>query len=143
MSENWNASEHFEDNRTSGEIIRDRVEMLGAVFNRKVTEQLIAVFQDTLTGYPVSALKKAFTKAEGQLERFPTPKIMKLMCNEEMPSGAWKYHYRDAEGKDPETGRPIRIKIDPETGEKLYRAGDCPEGRAFLEKLASIAGREK
>ncbi len=126
----------WQDNRNADEIVRARIEMLGGVFSRKVSEQMIMVFQEALAGYPKEVLKKAFQHAERELERFPTPKIMRALCNENMPSESWKYNYKEIDGKDPETGRPIKIRIDPapihKGEEMLYRADDCPEGRAFL-----------
>jgi hypothetical protein len=126
------------DNRTGPEIVRERIEMIGAVFNRKITETLILVFQDALEGYPAAVLKKAFKKAELSLQHFPTPKIMRNLCNEEMPSDSWRYSYRTGQDAD---GTPYRI--DPATGEKLYRPQHCPEGREFLLTLRRLAIKEK
>jgi hypothetical protein len=88
--------------------------MLAAVFNHKVNENLIAVFQDALKGYPGGVLQSAFIKAERQLERFPTPKVMRSLCNEDMPSRAWRYDFAVGSGIDPESGREVQILIDPD-----------------------------
>ena len=144
MSEDWQRSEPRDD-RPSAQIIRERVEMLAAVFSRKLSDEMLIVFQEALHGYPKETLKRAFLKAERELDRFPTPKAMRLLCNEEMPSGAWKYHFTPKLGNDPETGKPIRILIDPDPmpgrARELYKAEDCPEGREFLAKLKEIAGK--
>lgn len=113
MSENWSASGRA-DNRSSTEVIRERVEMLAAVFSKKTTAELIVVWEQSLKEYPVSALKAAFTKAERNLERFPTPKTMRALCNENMPSQAWRYDFQPALKNDPETGKPVRVLIDPD-----------------------------
>lgn len=142
MNPNWKELGLSGDSRSDAEVIRDRVEMLGGIFGRKVTEPLIAVFQDVLRGYPVSVLKNSFTKAESQCERMPTPKMMRAICNEEMPSQAWKYQYRPTVDRD-----GIKCWIDPDPPNKheelLYRAEDCPEGREFLAKLGEIAKNHK
>ena len=134
MNPNWKELGLSGDSRSDAEVIRDRVEMLGGIFGRKVTEPLIAVFQDVLRGYPVAVLKNSFTKAESQCERMPTPKMMRAICNEEMPSQSWKYQYRPTVDRD-----GIKCWIDPDPPNKheelLYRAEDCPEGREFLAKL--------
>ena len=130
------------DGRPANEIIRERIEMLAAVFSRKISEEMIIVFQDALAGYPNDVLKKSFTQAERSLERFPTPKMMRSLCNENMPSESWRYHYKETDGTDPETGQPVKIWIDPDPihkGEELlYRADDCPEGRAFLKAFKEL-----
>jgi len=171
MRENWNESGHFEDNRTPHEVVRERIEMLGAVFNRKITEQLICVFQDILGRYPPSVLKRAFSKAELQMEKFPTPKMMAVLCGEETPSQAWKYDFRPSFDQDVDTGAEVSVLIDPDPtcrrcrsaksehplkigeivickeavlrrgDEVMYRPQDCPEGRAFLAKLRQLGAR--
>lgn len=158
------------DNRTDTEIIRDRVEILAAVFNRKINEQLILVFQDALRGYPKGALKRAFSKAETELEKFPTVKLMRTLCNGEMPSHAWQYTFTPSEDVDPEFGNTVRVLIDPDPtcsicrepksihplrkcecytpsglgdDRVMFRPQDCPEGRTFLALLAEIARKKK
>lgn len=42
---------------------------------------------------------------------------------------------KPAVGMDPETGEPVNILVDQLTGQHLYKAQDCPEGRAFLASL--------
>ena len=114
-----------------------RIMMLASVFGRKVTDEMVEVYRTALCNYPVSVLAKAFAKAEQGLERFPTPKIMRELCNGEMPSTAWKYNLKDSRDRE---GTPC--KIDPETGEYLYLPQNCPEGRAYLAKMREIAGRK-
>ena len=146
MSDHWKQQEQS-DGRTAAEIILTRVEMIGAVYSRKTSPEMITVFQEALEGYPISVLKKAFLRAERELEKFPTPKTMRQLCNEEMPSNSWKYHYKQVPGTDPETGAPITIYIDPDPlpgkSNELYRATDCPEGRRFLASPRELAGRKE
>lgn len=54
-------------------------------------------------------------------------------------------HYVDTEGEDPQTGEKIVVRLEPVTGEILYRATDCPEGRDFLivMRAVSLEGTEK
>jgi hypothetical protein len=170
-NENENESAAF-DNRSSAEIISDRIEMLGAVFNRKITEELKQVFEEALHGYSRGALKRAFIKAERQLERFPTPKIMRSLCNEETPAKTWRYEFEISADQNPE-GQEVTVLIDPdpvcyicrepksvhpvklssdrscpffksELGDDrvMYRPQDCKEGREFLLKFRQIAGKK-
>jgi hypothetical protein len=169
MGDSWKSLEQG----SIPELIRERVELLGAVFNRKVRPAMTVVFQEALEGYPYGTIQQAFIKAERELERFPTPKAMRTLCNESMPSQSWRYDFQPALGKDPETGKPIRVLIDPDpncrvcrgprsqhpyktltrsgatkiiceryVGEKedevMYRAEDCPEGRAFTALWKSM-----
>ena len=115
--------------------------MLMAVFNRKHSDELVDVFKETLRGYPMDALKQAFKKAETELERFPTPKLMRDICNGCMPSNNWKYKQIPATTKDAETGEAVPCRIDPESGEKLFLPQHCPEGRAFLAKMREMRNR--
>ena len=145
MSEHWKQQEP-KDDRTAAEIIMTRVEMVGAVYSRKTSPEMITVFQEALEGYPMSVLKKAFLRAERELEKFPTPKTMRQLCNEEMPSNSWKYNYKPVPGSDPETGAPITIYIDPDplpgSSNELYMAYDCPEGREFMRVLKEMSRKE-
>lgn len=125
------------DDRLS--LISIRVQMLAAVFNRKTSDAMVSVYKDALQGYPMPVLGKAFTQAEQTLERFPTPKIMRSLANEAMPSEAWRYRYSKAESRDPETGMVVTVLIDPASGDELFRMNDCPEGRAFAAKLGEFS----
>lgn len=122
-------------------MISIRVQMLAAVFNKKCSDELLSVFKEAMNRFPIAVLKAAFHRAEQNLDRFPTPKTMLTLCGEACPSDVWRYHYAKLEAQDPETGAPIVARRDPENGDTLYRAGDCPEGRAFLARLRSIAGK--
>lgn len=149
----WNERPEFQGDTL--EYIKARVLMLAAVFNRKASDELVEVFREVLRGYPFSALKGAFSKAESTLERFPTPKIMRELCNEEMPSNSWRYNFRPS--TDP---NGIACLIDPDPScdfcreplsmhpnkrcaaiinllpaKFMYRPQDCEEGREFLVKL--------
>ena len=41
-------------------------------------------------------------------------------------------------GMDPETNEPVNIMVDALTGEHMYRATDCPEGRGFIAKMREM-----
>lgn len=118
-------------------IISIRTQMLMAVFGKRENSDLVAVFKRHLNKYPTWILGKAFTRAETELERFPTVRWLVGACEQLKPSTIWKYDYKDA--KD-ENGVPC--KIDPENGEQLYLPQHCAEGRAFLRVFARLAGRE-
>jgi hypothetical protein len=116
--------------------IRVRAMQLMFVFGKKQNSEMARVFSEVLIHYPESVLMKAFSRAERECERMPTPKVMRALCNEEMPSQAWQYDFK--RGIDPNR---IPCLIDPTgKGDKkfMYRAEDCPEGRAFLAKLREI-----
>jgi len=123
------------------EYIGIRVQMLGQALGGKMTDEKIRVFKDALERFPTRVMSVAFTRAEQQLERFPTPKLMQTICGECMPSNSWMYDYKKRESRDPETGRTITVAIDPVTGDQLFRPQDCPEGRAFLNKFRELAGK--
>lgn len=73
----------LEDRRS---LISIRVQMLITVFGKKVSldslTALTRVFCDGLDRFPVDCLVRGFTKAEQDLERFPTPKVMRELCSE-------------------------------------------------------------
>ena len=151
------STESVEDRES---IVSIRVQMLAAVFGKKCPDDLIAVFKKHLNKFPIPILSKAFTRAETELEKFPTPRIVISMCGEAMPSEMWRYNYQP--GYDPD-GVPCLIDPDPWcdmcrlprsehptktclfvdnlNARYMYRADDCPEGRTFLAKLRELAGR--
>lgn len=158
MSE-WKKSEPA-DNRSQREIIFDRIEMLAAVFNRKISEQMIVVFQEALGKFSKSTLKAAFSKAEVELERFPTPKIMRSLCYGEMPSRTWRYSFtpsHDAQGvpclldpdpdcdhcREPRSKHPHEKCKGFDGSVYMYKPQDCEEGRAFLAKMKAIHDKGK
>lgn len=122
-------------------LISIRLQMLINLFGRKVNdeqlESLKRVYCETLGRMPVGAITQGFSKAERTCERFPTPKLMRELCGEFI-HGTAGYDFREANGVDPETKQPIKVKIDNKTGEILYRAQDCPEGRQFLGLLREL-----
>lgn len=118
-------------------IISIRTQMLMAVFGKKENPDLVSVFKRHLNVYPVWILGKAFTRAETELERFPTVRWLLGACEQLRPSSLWKYSYKDSVD---EAGVPC--KLDPESGEKLYLPQNCPEGREFLEALAKLAEKK-
>jgi hypothetical protein len=124
------------------------------------------VFEEVLKNYPKAVIQKAFTKAESELERFPTPKIMRTICSESMPSQTWRYDFEPSVDYDAES--EVRVLIDPDPtcsicrepksihplkkcgrytpsglgdDRVMFRPQDCPEGREFLLKLRKIAGQ--
>jgi hypothetical protein len=121
------------------DYIRIRVQMLGSALGRKTNADLLDIFHRHLSRFTIGTLRRAFDKAEGELERFPTPHRMAEIAAGFLPSSMWKYDYRDIKATDPETGATVDAKRDPENGETLYRREDCPEGRAFLAFLKALA----
>ena len=144
MSPNWQESENsggsskFFDPRG---YIRERVKLLADVLGAKEpTDGRIMSFQDGLERYCESALRKAFNRAEQELERFPTPKTMKSFCNEESPSESWKYDFKP--GND-NNGNKCLIDPNAEGADRfMYLPQNCEEGKRFLAKLKEIAGRK-
>jgi hypothetical protein len=125
-------------------LISVRLQMLCSLFGKRVAEEnwdtFKRVYCEGLENFPADALSRGFKKAEQNCERFPSPKLMRDLCGEFI-SGAYRYNFRPMDARDPETGAPVKAKQDMDTGEMLYRATDCPEGRAFLAKLAELAKR--
>jgi hypothetical protein len=144
--------------------------MLCAVFGRRGSEERKRVFCDALERFPLDVISRAFSIAEQELERFPTPRVMREICQRIAPSTSWKYFSRPSEDKDPETGKPVTVLIDPDPNCAVCREpkfahptkqctvyhssglGDdrvmfspqhCPEGREFLAELRNIANRAK
>lgn len=127
------------ENESTAEIIRQRIEMLCDIHHKKMTDGLVVVFVNHLEKYPAWVLRKAFAKAESDLEKFPTPKKMIQICSELLPSSMdWNTPYKTAVAKDPETGKMVNVLVDSKN-EVMFRAQDCPEGRTFLVKLREIA----
>jgi hypothetical protein len=125
-------------------LISVRLQMLIALFGKKFSddglESVKRVYCDALQNFDDTAITGGFKKAEQTCERFPTPKAMKDFCSESTQSGAWRYNYGKSKALDPETGKEVEVRIDPVTGELLFRAEDCPEGREFLRKFRELAG---
>lgn len=144
------------DNRPERTIIRERIEMIAAVFSKKISEEMILVFQSALERYPNEVLKRAFGKAETELERFPTPKAMRDYCNADMPSRGWAYdfvHSRDPEGipclldpdpncehcRDPRSFHPTKTCDNFEGSIYMYKPEDCAEGRMYLAAVKAVS----
>ena len=126
-------------------LIGIRLQMLVDLFGKRVADDsmdaLRRVYCDTLEGFPSYAISKGFSKAEQSCEKFPTPKTMREFIAGEVIADTSRYTFRTAKATDPITGEPIEVMLDPETGQRLYRPQDCPEGRWFLAKLKEIARR--
>lgn len=129
------------DKEAVRDLISIRLQMLINLFGRKVNEEQLEgmkrVYSDTLDRMPAYAITGGFTKAERTCDRLPTPKVMRELCGECLQGGN-NYDFREANGEDPETKAPIKIRIDAKTGERLYKAQDCPEGRTFLALLRQL-----
>lgn len=143
-------------------IISIRTQMLMAVFGKKENADLVSVFKRHLNRYPTWILGKAFTRAETELERFPTVRWLVGACEQLKPSSVWKYSYKDSTDDE---GIPCKIDPDPdcdvcrkswsqhphekcsEVVDKLhakfmYKPQDCPEGREFLQAMARLAEKK-
>jgi hypothetical protein len=122
------------------DFVTMRVQILAEVFGKKYGDALVSVYVKHLAAFPIWILTKAFSRAETELERFPTPNVLLHMCGEAQPSGAWRYNF--APGFDLE-GMPCLIDPDPPTPADrfMYKPQDCEEGRAFLASIKVIAGR--
>lgn len=131
-----------EANRT---LISVRLQMLMSLFGKKVTddgfESIKRVYCDSLENFATDAISGGFKKAEQNCERFPSARAMREFCTDCSASGLWRYNYTPSKAQDPETKAIVDVRIDPVTKEVLYKAEDCPEGRAFLVKLRELAGR--
>lgn len=134
MSSSRNSEQNLENVES---IISIRTQMLMAVFGKKENPDLVSVFKRHLNRYPTWILSKAFTRAETELERFPTVRWLVGACEQLKPSSVWKYSYKDSID---EHGMPC--KIDPETGDKLYLPQNCEEGREFLKAFAKLAEKK-
>lgn len=124
-------------------LISVRLQMLISLFNKKISseslEALTRVYCTALENFPERSITQGFNNAEQALERFPTPKILRELCNKFAPSNVWKYHFKPGKARDPETGEEVDILIDPDPAagksNQVFRPQDCPEGRRFLAKL--------
>jgi hypothetical protein len=147
-------------------LICTRLGMLINVFGKRTSEvqkqALERVWCDALGNLPAQAITDGFNKAEHSCERFPTPKSLRALCTEFMPSGAWKYDFSPSVDED-----GVEVLIDPDPtctrcreprsihptakcqawersklGDHrlMYRPQNCPEGRTFLEVLREVAG---
>ena len=127
-------------------LISVRLQMLIHLFGRKVNEEQLdsmkRVYSETLGRMPLDAISRGFAKAERTCDRMPTPKLMRELCSEFI-SGGSRYHFGDGWGEDPETKQRVRVKVDQDTGEVLYKAENCPEGREFLATLRRMSRKPK
>jgi len=135
------------DKEANRSLISVRIQMLMALFGKKVSdegfESVKRVYCDALEGFASEAIMGGFRKAEQSCERFPTPKAIRELCSECSVSTLWRYTYNSSKAIDPETKQTVPVKIDPETREILYKATDCPEGRAFLARLRELGKKQK
>ncbi|MBA0089141.1 MAG: hypothetical protein HRJ53_29475 [Acidobacteria bacterium Pan2503] len=78
-----------QDDLSPRSLIERRLDMLLAVHNKRLKPDslraLKRVFDEVLEIYPAHVIADAFTKAEREFEKFPTPKRMGILCNEMMP----------------------------------------------------------
>jgi hypothetical protein len=154
-------------------LISIRLQMLIDLFGKKVSdnglEALKRVYCDALQNFTKQAISAGFSKVEKNCDRFPTPKLLAYVCQENMPSEAWRYSFSPYEDQDPETGETVSVIIDPDPtcytcreprsshpskrckqytksglgdDRVMFRPQDCPEGRAFLAKLKEISEKK-
>ena len=104
-----------EDRRS---LISIRVQMLITLFNKRISDEalssVVRVFCDGLEHLPSEAITRGFSKAEQELDRFPTPRLMKDICSEFIPTNMWCYDFKPAISRDPETGEQVSILLDPD-----------------------------
>lgn len=135
-----------------------RTGMLATVYGAKENQARCEVFIRHLKNVPLSALKKAFDKAEIAFEKMPSVKKVGELCSELMPSQTWRYNFTpgtDKQGvvclidpdpdcdvcREPWSKHPhekcsqVVNKLD---ARHMHKPQDCPEGRAFLAKLAEV-----
>lgn len=118
--------------------VKIRTMQLQVTFGKRENREMARVFAEVLSRYPENVLKRAYSRAERELTAFPSPKVMRQLCNEEMPPETWRYNYVKTADN---TGTPCLI--DPATKEKLYLPQHCEEGREYLKVFAAIAKRSK
>ena len=70
-------------------LINTRIDMLLSLFNKRLKPDALGatkrVYCEVLEHFPPGIISAAFTKAEREFERWPTPKRMAGVCNEMMP----------------------------------------------------------
>jgi hypothetical protein len=120
------------------QTIREWCERLGDAFGKRVTDGLIAIWQDRLAAFDEMVLLRAFTFIETNDERFPTVSRCIRMCRENVPYQS-PYNYEDfRKFRKTTDAKGVACIMDVEKQERLYRAVDCEEGRTFLAKLAEV-----
>jgi hypothetical protein len=158
-------------------LIKIRLQMLCLALGKRVPDGTVSDFTvpfvRVLENFSVGTITETFSRAETDLERFPTPRALLAIAKDLAPSqNNWRYNYAPAERPDPETDASVNILLDPDpscsvcrdprslhpssrcqtwqdsppelgTNAEMYRPQDCPEGRAFLATLRTIAGKSK
>lgn len=155
----WSGSSTQEADVDIRMYIQTRVQILFAVFSKKSSEELVLVFQNRLEQFSQPVLRKVFDRCESELERFPTVKQVLGFCYTERPSETWRYNYVPStdehgveclEDPDPNCSRcrePRSLHPHAKCQEYestlqnhlLYRPQNCPEGKAFLALMESMA----
>jgi hypothetical protein len=121
-------------NPDNNAYIEARIKILGSAFGRRTSPELVSTFQRHLARFSMSVLRKAFDKAESELERFPTPRKLLEVAASLEPSPLWKYTYENIKATDPETGAIVNAKRDPVTGETLIAPVIAPKGANSLQR---------
>lgn len=118
---------------TKSELIAGWCERLGHGHGRNPKAGLVRIWQERLAPYSEEVLTKAFWHIEGHDDKFPSTARCIEVCGLMSPNKHTPFY--------PETTDPkgVRCWRDPENGEFLYRAPDCPEGQQFLKTLAQVA----
>jgi hypothetical protein len=130
--------------KCADELLLSYLTEWAALYGRKLKQEAINVWMRLFVSVPVGVLVIALEDVTTDSERMPTPGHLKKAISAARERLAFRtppeeYQYRKSMAKDPETGAMVTVLIDPkEQDALLYRAQDCPEGRAFLEKLRSI-----
>lgn len=119
---------------TKSELIAQWCERLGHAFGRNVKDTLVRIWQERLAVFTEQVLRAAFYHIEGHDDKFPAVSRCIEVCGIVAPDRKSPFY---PEGVD---NRGVKCWIG-ENGEYLYAANDCPEGRAFLQKLREVARR--
>ena len=121
------------------ETINKWCDRLADAFGKaRVSDGLKGIWAERLASFDEMVLERAFSFIETNDERFPTVSRCIRICRENVPYKS-PYNYEDfrrfRKTKDKDD---VTCVMDIENKELLYRAVDCPEGRAFLAKLAEV-----
>jgi hypothetical protein len=127
---------------SSENLLIEHIKAWGDLYGRRLGVEAAQRWFEIFSNVPPAILEEALVKVTAECERFPTPGHLSkaiAVVREKYPVPLHSVNMgplmRDAKG--------TRCHKDLSTGELLYRANDCKEGRLFLLKLAELSGKSK
>jgi len=99
-------------------LIKIRLQMLCLALGKRVPDGTVSDFTvpfvRVLENFSVGTITETFSRAETDLERFPTPRALLAIAKDLAPSqNTWRYNYAPAERPDPARQSDLRDRARP------------------------------